>query len=146
MGNNIRFPEAKVQLTVDGKRYGDSLTVTDWEISPRAELQYTRSAGEARDINDLDIAGYTFKFSAQTNDRTWFDLWKKFDRAQKNGDAMPVVSFSVTENYRGTPAPNALTLVCHGDTMLMIDSRSGPGGADYLKTSWSGACQEMDGA
>ena len=142
MAKQIRFKEAVIEITVSGQRLGGSmLKVTDFRLTPDAEISKTMYAGEKRATPDLDVRGYDFNFSHHKRDRVWWTLWDRIQSAEENGDELPGISLAVTDSYRDG---SGLTIVLHGETVMKMDGDERSQG-DYQSVSWSGFSQYANG-
>ena len=138
----IRFKEAVIQLTVDGKKQtGTFENIRNLTVTPRAEIINTKYAGEARARPDLEIDGYDFSFQCNESDGRWMDLWKLYDVADAQSGVFPNVSLAISTAYRGG---GRRTIVLYGQLVMKLDDRSLTDG-EYAQQNWSGSCQYMQG-
>ncbi len=133
----LRAKEATAQVTVDGVRQGGSfLTIHDINVKPDVDIAKKRFTGMKRAQGDLDVKGFGFTFKTEKRDHRWWEVWKKFEAAEENGDPFPVVTLAITHSYRdGSGQLRTVTL--HGDLVMYPDSDDIPQD-NYLKTSWTG--------
>lgn len=139
----IRAKEASVQLTMDGQRLGGSmLAIKNFSLKPDVELVKKMFIGDKRFRGDMNIKGYGFSFKIEKRDHIWWTVWKKFEAAEANGTAPPVVSIASTASYRGG-ATGVKTITLHGDLMMMMSGDETPEG--YAEVSFEGICSYASG-
>lgn len=139
----LRAKEANIQLKLNGQALGGSfLTVTNFSAKSDAEKSKNRYIGNKRFSADLDVRGYDFSFKIRKRDHVWFELWKKFETAEFNGDAFPTVTITVSAVYRNSGG-KIKTYVLHGDLVLTINDDIPDG---YQEVSVDGCCSFATGS
>jgi hypothetical protein len=140
MSLRSRGQESSVFLVVDGALQQGSFTkVTDWSITPRADLTDSPFLGESTDDPDLMHHGFDFKFSCHAMDNLAFSLWDQIVSAQVAGVPMPKISVVFVTKYRD-PGVNPVSITMQ-DCRLKMDSHDVASRKDYIKTSFSGKCR-----
>jgi len=138
----LRAKEANLQFKLDGVPLGNSfLTVMNFSLKADVEKAKKRFIGEKRAAGDLDVKGYDFSFKIQKRAHDWWALWKKFEAAELNGDAFPVLTIAVSAIYRNSGS-NIKTYVLHGDLVLSINDDIPEG---YQEVTVEGFCSYATG-
>lgn len=138
--NLIRTKEATIQVTIDGVRQPWSRDIKDLSIKPDVERMRTRHVGQARAAGDIDIKGYEVTFKCNRSNHGWMDVIERVQRADRNGDVLPVISIAITYAYRDG---QTRTVTLSGGRDLFPDDLGIPE-SGYLEDSWSGFFPEMN--
>lgn len=140
MSQRIRGQEATVQVIVNGDLKGGSFArVTDFNLTPRTEIQETDFLGETE--TDLDIAhhGYDFDFTIQEEDTKARDFLLQIVLAEQNHEAHPAVNVVVTFSYRTGTTSTIVLQSC----FMKLDSLAVGGRKDFVTNKFSGKCKEL---
>lgn len=136
----LRAKEANAQITRSGVRLGGSmLQIIDLRIEPKATIDTTQIAGEARERGDLNIKGVNFSFRTYVSDAAWLQLWNEIQAAEAAGKPLPEISFTISFAHR-TGGRTVVGL--SGDLVLHLTTAERPE-SGYLTNSWSGFCSFM---
>jgi hypothetical protein len=138
----IRGQEIAVQLVVNGALQAGSFAfVSDFKLTPRADVSNSPFLGETEDEPDVQHHGYDFSFSLHQSDGNALAFWNSVVQTLEAGTAQPQTDILVTKTYRdaGTPATNTTLR----RVAIKMDSEEFGGRKDYVKNSFSGSCAKI---
>jgi len=143
MADRIRGQETTLQFVVDGKLLeGSFAKVTDWKMTPRAELPEVGFCGETEDDVDFMHHGYDFNCSVQELDPAVMDLYDDLVARNRAGQEMPKIQIIAIHKYRSTVIPSKTQIL--KSVKLKLDEHGAGGRKDYVKNTLSGKCKTKD--
>jgi hypothetical protein len=143
MSNRIRGQETTLQVVVNGQIQGRSFAkVENFKWSPRQDLSDSSFLGETEDEPDIMHHGYDFSFSIHEEDNSAVEqVLLQVVNTLTAGVQQPDITLTFIKRYRD-PAMGTKTLV-FPKCKLKLDSQEMGSRKDYLKSSFSGKCRQM---
>ena len=140
MSQRIRGQEATVQVIVDGDvKKGTFTKVTNFNLTPRTDIQETPFLGEIEDDLDIQHHGYDFDFELHQQDSKAYDLMQTIVVREQDRLAHPNVNIVVTLAFRSLSEPSK-TFVLE-QAFMKMDSMGFGGRKEYVTAKFSGKCK-----
>lgn len=137
MSLRIRGQEQTLQVIVEGQdQVGTFLNVTDWTVTPRADLVETDIVGQDETSLDVQYHGVDFKFTVQEEDSKARQFFSDMMDRQRNRERPQKIIIIAHNTYRDSTDPENNMVITNA---VMIPTEFGNSGRkEYSKVPFSG--------
>lgn len=143
LSTTVKGESVSLQVIIDGDLQGGSFArVTNFELTPRTDINELDYLGERLSILDYQHNGYDFSFEMNTQDRRLWDLLQATTQADFNDEAQPAVNIVVTITFLD-PAEAPLQFLL-GNCVVKVDSIGFGGRKEQVVGKVSGKCDTAE--
>lgn len=121
---------------------GSFQKVKDWKVTPRIDLVEDEYCGESATDLDVQVNGYDFTFSVDTEDEKCIDFLTDIVSAEEQGLPHPTLVFFVIMAMR-KPGAQSRTLIYHDIVMKVAEEGAG-GRKERVGVSFEGKAKFRD--
>lgn len=141
MSARIRGQEVSARFSVDGQpQTGSWHKLTDFTVTPRAEIMETDFIGEDRSDLDFHHHGFDISFSVQNQDAKTLEFLSTLVDRQDQRSPHPNIVMTVIYSFREPGVRDKAEV--YQDLFLKVDEFGFGGRKEYVTTRFSGKAKD----
>ena len=137
MSQRIRGQEVTLRFLIDGERQeGSWFKVTEFEVTPRTDINEEDFIGEQSSDLDIQHHGFDFSFGLQIQDQRVMNFLTDIVDREANHEQHPVITMTVQTVFR---TPGSIDQVeTYRDVFLKLGASGFSGRKEYVTASFEG--------